>query len=262
MKRNLLLLILFLCSVAMQVASAQTVVLDYYFNHESHVAADGQVKRFHYMWDDTTNTGFSKWGNEFKAQGATLSYLATKPTIANLKRAAIYIIVDPDTKKENPAPNYIQKDNISEIANWVKTGGVLVLMANDSANVELKHFNMLASRFGMHFNNDMQNLVLDDAHFEDGAVPINNNPVFKTAKKAFMKDVCSISLSGKAQPILKAANGAVIAATATHGEGTIFAVSDPWLYNEYVNGRLPTGFDNDNAMSDITRYLLLKAKKH
>ena len=257
MQRKLLVILFFMCAVATQVAFAQKVVLDYYFNRESHTIA-GQVKRFHYMWDDTTNTGFSKWGNEFKAQGAKLSFLETKPTVANLKGAGIYIIVDPDTQKENPAPNYIRADDVAQIVRWVKTGGVLVLMANDSANVELPHFNTLAARFGMHFNNDMQNHVLDDAHFEDGAVPIRDTMIFKTAQKAFMKDVCSISLSGNAQPVLKAANGAVIAAIAKYGKGTVFAVTDPWLYNEYVNGRLPAGFDNDKAMADLTHYLLFR----
>lgn len=208
------------------------------------------------MWEDTANSGFSIWGGIFKSQGAKLNSLEGAPTPQNLKGTSIYIIVDPDTKKENPSPNYIQQTDADNIAQWVKTGGVLVLMANDSVNVELIHFNMLAGKFGLHFNNDLQNHVIDDAHFEDGAVIIKNNPLFKTAQKAFMKDVCSIALTGKARPVLKSSNGATIAAIVKYGKGTVFAVADPWLYNEYVNGRLPAGFDNDKAAADLTKYLL------
>jgi hypothetical protein len=263
MRRKLFIVVLFVYSIITTGVMAQTVTLDYYFNREVHTTKDGQSKRFHYMWDDTANSGFSIWGDVFKSQGAQLSSLEVAPTPQNLKGTGVYIIVDPDTKKENPSPNYIQQTDADNIAQWVKKGGVLVLMANDSANVELTHFNLLAGKFGMHFNNDMQNHVIDDAHFEDGAVVINNNPVFKTAQKAFMKDVCSIALTGKAWPVLKAANGATIAAIVKYGKGTVFAVTDPWLYNEYVNGRLPAGFDNDKAAADLTKYLLSQTKfKH
>lgn len=256
MRRKLFIVILFVYPVITARVMAQTVTLDYYFNHEVHTTKDGQNKRFHYMWDDTDNSGFSIWGGVFKSHGAKLSSLEIAPTLQNLKGTSIYIIVDPDTKKENPSPNYIRQTDADNIARWVKTGGVLVLMANDSANVELPQFNLLAGKFELHFNNDMQNHVIDDAHFEDGAVVINNNPVFKTAQKAFMKDVCSITLTGKARAVLRSANGATIAAIVKYGKGTVFAVGDPWLYNEYVNGRLPAGFDNDKAAADLTKYLL------
>jgi hypothetical protein len=258
MIRKLIFSTLFVLLIVCRATFAQTVTLDYYFNHETHTK-DGGPQRFHYLWDDKANTGFSIWGDIFKQEGAVLDTLGTAPTVANLKGSAVYIIVDPDTKKENPKPNYIGSENANQIAEWVKAGGILVLMANDSANVELPHFNTLAARFGMHFNNDLQNHVIDDAHFADGAVVMDNNPIFKTCKKAFLKDVCSIELSGKAKPAFKAANGAVIAATIQYGKGIVFAVGDPWLYNEYVNGRLPAGYDNDNAARDLAKWLLAQA---
>ncbi|NCD71214.1 DUF4350 domain-containing protein [Mucilaginibacter agri] len=245
-----------LLTFAYGVTVAQTVTLDYYFNHESHTAKDGTSQRFHYLWEDKANTGFSIWGEMFKQEGATLNSLDVAPTVANLKGSNVYIIVDPDTKKENPQPNYMSDKDADEIAAWVKAGGVLVLMANDSANVELPHFNILAGRFGMHFNNDLQNHVIDDAHFADGAVVMTNNPIFKTTKTAFLKDVCSIELKGNAKPAFKSTNGATIAAIVKYGKGIVFAVGDPWLYNEYVNGRLPANFDNDNAARDLAKWLL------
>lgn len=238
--------------------NAQKVTLDYYFNHEVHKTASGKTERYHYLWSEKANSGFSIFGDAFKKAGATLDTLGDAPTLANLKGSAIYIIVDPDTKKESPNPNYIQQKDINEIAAWVKHGGVLVMMANDSANVELPHFNNLAAKFGMHFNNDLQNHVIDDNHFEDGAIITTGNPIFKTAGKIFIKDACSILLSGPAKAALKNSSGAIIIATAKYGKGTVFAVGDPWLYNEYTNGRLPAGFENDKAANDIAEWLIGK----
>ena len=259
MKRKLFIVVLFVYPFVIPSANAQTVALDYYFNHETHTSKNGEAQRYHYMWEDTANSGFSIWGNIFKSQGATLTNISVAPTLQRLKGASIYIIADPDTRKENRNPNYIQQADADNIAQWVKAGGVLVMMANDSANVELQHFNTLAGKFGLHFNDDMQNHVIDDAHFEDGAVIIDNNPIFKTARHAFMKDVCSITISGKGKSVLRSKSGAAIAAIVNYGKGTVFAVSDPWFYNEYVNGRLPAVFDNDKAAADLARYLISKA---
>jgi len=237
-------------------SNAQTVMLDYYFNHEVHKDASGQQVRFHYLWGEKGNTGFSILGASFTTTGAKLDSLDQAPSTANLKNAAIYIIVDPDSRKESPSPNYIQPKDADEVAKWVKKGGVLLMLANDSANVELPHFNTLAAKFGMHFNDDLQNHVIDDAHFEDGAIKTTGNPVFKTANKIYMKDACSITLSGPAVSVLKNNAGACIIASAKYGKGTVVAVGDPWLYNEYTNGRLPAGFENDKAANDMVQWLL------
>src|SRR5471030_1722157 len=180
MKSKLYILTLLMLPALYGPARAQKVTLDYYFNHEVHQNASGKTERFHYTWEDKANTGFSIFGDAFIRAGAHLDTLDKAPTLSNLKGTAIYIIVDPDTKKESPRPNYIEWKDVNEIAGWVKQGGVLLLMANDSANVELPHFNRLAARFGMHFNDDLQNHVIDDRHFADGAAITTNNPIFKT----------------------------------------------------------------------------------
>jgi len=240
--------------------TAQTVVLDYYFNHETKKTASGEMKRFHYLWDDKANTGFSVWGDIFKNMGAKLDTLDKAPTAGSLKGAGIYIIADPDNKKESENPHYIETGDIENISAWVKAGGILVLMANDSANTELPHFNNLAAKFGLHFNDDLQNHVTDDRHFDDGIPVIVNTAVFKTAKKPFIKDACSIAQGKNAGTVLQSPAGATIATTVAYGRGTVFAVGDPWLYNEYVNGRLPAGFDNDKAAADLAAWLLQLAK--
>lgn len=245
------------------VASAQTVTLDYFFNRETRKDKQGKEIRFHYLWSERANSGFSIFGDVFKKEGFKLDSLETAPTLANLKGSDVYLIVDPDRPKENPKPNYIEAEHIAAISAWVKQGGVLVMFANDSANVELPHFNKLANVFGMHFTNEMQNHVIDDAHFEDGAIVIKNNPVFKTAKKIFMKDVCSIDTKNAAKPVLKNGAGATVIAAAKFGKGNVIAIADPWLYDEYVNGRLPKemGFENDKAAQDLVLWLKSLVKK-
>ena len=55
--------------------SAQTVTLDYYFNHEVHKNKAGQEERYHYLWEETASSGFSKFGQAFKSAGATINSL-------------------------------------------------------------------------------------------------------------------------------------------------------------------------------------------
>jgi hypothetical protein len=253
------------CIIVLKIAPesfAQTVTLDTYFNHETHKTKTG-TERFHYLWNDEKDSGFSKWGGWFKDSGFTLDTLGEAPTLAKLSKSSVYIIVDPDTKKETANPNYIQENDATQISLWVKAGGVLVMMANDSTNVELPHFNTLAAKFGLHFNNDLPNHVIDDKHFKDGEASWLDNTVFKSNPKVFLKDVSSISLNSvDAKGVIKSADGsAVIAAIAKYGKGMVFAVGDPWLYNEYVNGRLPAIYQNDIAAKDLTEWLKKQVKR-
>jgi unsaturated rhamnogalacturonyl hydrolase len=51
--------------------------------------------------------------------------------------------------------------------------------------------------------------------------------------------------------------GDVIIATANVGKGRVFAIGDPWLYNEYVNAhKIPMSFENFNAAKDLAKWLL------
>ena len=239
---------------------AQVVSLDYYFNREFRKAKTGLAERFHYTWEDTAQTGYSVWGHIFRQLGADTKSMDAAPTEANLKSTGIYIIVDPDTEKETGQPNYIESKHIKAITNWVKDGGVLVLLANDSANTELKHFNQLAKKFGIHFNNDLRNKVKGD-DFDMAALMVpEGHPIFKTAKKMYIKDICTLKLTHKAKSAFSD-KGEVIMATVKLGKGTVFAVGDPWFYNEYCNGRLTPGFDNDKAAGDLAGWLLAQVPK-
>ncbi len=208
-----------------------------------------------------SNGGYYLWGDVFNRLGAGTATLSSAPTAANLTRANVYIIVDPDTDKETSKPNFISAADIKAISGWVKKGGVLVLMANDTGNCEFTHLNELAKTFGIRFNEDSLNRV-QGTQFEQGKVLVDSpNAVFTTAKTLYLKEISSLSLSKPATPLLSQ-NGKVLMATAKFGKGTVFAVGDPWLYDEYTDGReLPAEYENFKAMNDLSRWLLAQVKK-
>ena len=246
------LFFLFACTLS----NAQMVKLDYYFNHEFKNSGEGSPVRFHYTWEDEDQSGFSKLASLFHERGLKTDSLGAAPNAENLKNTGIYIIVDPDTKKESVSPNTIQKEHINSICQWVKAGGVLLLLANDSGNVELNHFNLLVKNFGIQFNINSVNKVAGN-NYKQGEVLINkNNPVFKTAKKLYLKDVSSLSLKGKAKAILTK-NNDIIMATSKYGKGAVFVVGDPWVYNEYIdNSKLSIEFENLKGASDLIDWLI------
>lgn len=255
-----------LASVEMEIAKepkvgkGKKVGLDYYFNREYRKNQDGQTERFHYTWEDKKDSGFWLWGDIFKNYGVTLDSITQAPTAANLKNIAVYIIVDPDTKKETASPNFIQTTHIKAITDWIKAGGVLVMMANDSANVELPHFNQLAKAFGIEFTNKSRNMV-QGRQFEQGNVMVpTGHFIFKYPKKLHIKELSILSVKSPAKAIITEGND-IIMATAKIGKGMVFAIGDPWLYNEYVNGkRIPVEYENLAAAKDLAEWLLKQAK--
>ena len=146
------------------------------------------------------------------------------------------------------------------IADWVKDGGVLVLMANDSANCDLSHFNILANQFGMHFTEASINMVKNNAYETGTAFPVQGNEIFKEGLKFYIKEVSPLNIQAAAKPIVNAGDK-VLAAVATYGKGYVLAIGDPWLYNEYIDGRkLPTSFQNFEATQQIVNWIILKSK--
>jgi len=244
-------------------AQAPVVTLDYYFNHEFKKDKEGKftTERFHYIWEEKDLNGYSNWGDAFVKNGARLTSLEAAPTTQNLKGSSVYIVVDPDNTKETPNPNIITPKDAKAVAEWVKAGGVLVLLANDSANVNLPSANVMAEAFGLHFNDDLQNHVIGSNIAAGTLMVPDGDPIFKTAKKIYLKDISSITLSGKAKPAYTNKDGVVLMAIVKYGKGTVFAVGDPWLYNEYTNGHLPPGYDNDKAINDLTQWLLAQIPK-
>ena len=234
--------------------------MDRFFNNETRKNKLGNTVAFHYTWEDRMNSGFALWGNLFRNQGAITTHLFTEPTATALKNASVYIIVDPDTEKETAKPAFILPQHIKAICDWVEAGGVLVLMANDAANVELDHFNELAASFGIQFNKDNLNAVKNN-EFETGLVKAEKgNEVFKTAERFFIKELASLNIKAPAKSLV-IDKGNTIMAISTYGNGKVFAIGDPWLYNEYIDGRkLTPDFDNYQAANELATWLVKSAK--
>jgi unsaturated rhamnogalacturonyl hydrolase len=244
-----------MCFPAFSQSSTRAVV-DAWFNSQQRINAAGQLEYFHYKWNDVSNSGFSLLGDVFHKAGVATDTLYTAPTVANLKGAQIYIIVSPDIPVKNPHPHYVRPEDARQVAEWVKQGGVLLLMANDPANGEIEHLNLLADIFGIHFNPVLSHHVIGDNH-EPGRIPVTGNgPVFQHPHTFFMKDTCTISLKAPAVSVLQD-RGDVLMATAKYGKGTVFAVADPWIYNEYTNGHnLPPEYDNLAGAAELVHWLV------
>ena len=252
----------------------KTVMVDAWFNSQTRKNAFGQTELFHYKWDDDANPGFSFFGRAFQRYGVKLATLATAPTLADLKRAQIYVMASPDIPAKNPTPHYMDKASGDAIEAWVKAGGVLILMENDVNNSEFEHFNTMSERFGIHFNPVLRNAVENNT-WSQGTVmiPAGTPPqptsrpgtlgtgVFARPHQAYLKEICTITLSGPAKAVITD-KGDVLMAVAKVGKGTVFAVTDPWVYNEYVDRRntLPVEFDGFDAAIDLAGWAVKQAK--
>jgi unsaturated rhamnogalacturonyl hydrolase len=239
----------------------RTVLLDNYFNHELKNDITGKEISWHYVWDEMDNGGYSLFGHVFNKYGVQTKTLASAPATDNLKGASIYLIVDPDTDLETKLPNYVQQKDVDAIANWVKAGGVLLLLSNDLGNAEFTNFNKLAERFGIHFDENSKNHV-EGNHFEQGTIMIPaGNPIFRNTTKVYIKELSTVTATSPAMIALKNINDNVIA-VAKYGKGTVFAVGDPWFYNEYLDGRkLPKEFENYQAAEDLVKWCIEQIQK-
>ncbi len=255
--------ILFLLSASL-IYAQKKVTLDNFYNNE--ISPKTNLP-YHYLWEDKAFSGFSQLGDIFVQNGAVLSTLKEKPSCKNLKGTDIFIIVDPDNAKDALHPNYMDKNTAGAIAKWVKNGGVLLLLTNDSSNCELVKFNMLPEKFGIKYNNDLHHPELRGADKSIRNFPscasanLPDHPLFKGVNKIFIKEISSISCTKPAQPVLSE-NGYVFMAEATYGKGYVLAVGDPWLYNEYIDhALLPADFQNKTAAENLVKLLLSKTHK-
>ena len=238
----------------------KTVLLDRYYNSETRKDALGYDQYWHYVWEERSHPGFYTFGKVFERYGARLGSLDTRPTKANLSKGSVYIIVDPDHVKDNPNPHFMNTQDAKTIARWVKKGGVLLLMANDSANCDLSHFNLLAGKFGISFTDKSLNMVKND-QFDMGLVRSGVNEVFLADIPMYLKEISALSVKAPAKALVTN-QGDVIIATARYGKGAILAVGDPWVYNEYLDGRkLPAEYKNFKAAEDIVGWLLNQASR-
>lgn len=235
----------------LEIGQNKTVTLDNFFNNEY---KNGQ--KFHYTWADRFDSGFSWLGDIFTDLGANTNTLNDVPTLANLKNSKVYLIVDPDSKKETLKPNYILKKDVENIKKWVASGGTLALLTNDTTNCEIMYSGQLAQAFGINFTNKNINFVKND-QYDQGDIALNGqHEILGEAKKIYVKELVTLSVKAPAKSVLSADNE-IIMATANYGKGKVFVLGDPWIYNEYLNGRkLPDDFDNYEAARAWAKWLL------
>ena len=237
-------------------ARGDTVVVDGWFNSQQRTDAFGRQINFHYKWNTWDNPGYSLFGHLFREFGAQLSEHDAEPTLANLKGADVYVIASPDNLDKNPHPHFANAVDAEQLAEWVKTGGVLVIMENDTSFADLDHFNVIGDKFGIHFNSVLRKHVIG-ANWEQGRIDIDGKgPVFHHPHIIYVKDVCTIAVTKPARDVLDESDD-IFMATAKYGKGTVIAMTDPWLYNEYTDGRkLPALYDNYAAGKEFVRWIL------
>ena len=234
----------------------QVFLLDDYYNAEKKKDIKGVEYAYHYKWPEMYNNGFSFLGNVITANGLQTKTLSEAPTASNLKNASIYMIVDADNVGDNPTPNYMSDKDALEIYNWVKAGGVLVLFHNDKPNADFTAINKLSDLFGIHFNEDTHNRVIGNDYVGGKIEVPAGNKILKNVQTIYQKEVCSITVKAPAQSVLSKGD-LVVFATAKIGKGTVFATGDPWLYNEYTDGRkLPVMYQNAQAAKDLVQWLI------
>jgi len=99
--------------------------------------------------------------------------------------------------------------------------------------------------------------MVQGQQWEQGRVDIPvGNAVFKNTKAVYIKELSPLEVTAPAQALVTQ-KGDVIMAVSKVGKGTVFAVGDPWLYNEYTDGRrIPMTYENFSAAKDLASWLL------
>ena len=129
-------------------------------------------------------------------------------------------------------------------------------MGNDAPTAELDRFNTLARAYGKEFKKETKNPVTGN-QYEMGKILVPaNHAIFKKGRTLYLKEISTLNLKAPAKSVLDH-KGDVVMAVAKVGKGTVFAVGDPWLYNEYTDGRkLPAEYQNFQAGNELMAWLL------
>lgn len=209
----------------------KVVALDGFHNNESKMPD-------HYQWDGVRPGGFSELGKLLEGLGAELRTVRERVTPGVLAGVKVFIIVDPDTPAETVDPQYILPPEIAAIEDWVRAGGRLVLLGNDKGNAEFAHFNQLAKRFGIEFLEETYPKVKGKGIL----IAKGETSIFEGAPEVYLVEVAPLKVEANVK-ILLADQGTPIMALAHVGRGEVFALGDPWIYNEYI------GHKNNRAVA-------------
>jgi len=232
------------------------VMVDAWFNSQKRTDPTGREVYYHYKWDDLSNSGYSLFGHIFRNFGAHTTTLYAEPTAENLRPAQVYLIPSPDNLDKNPHAHFANAADAGQIAAWVRSGGVLVILENDTSFADLTHFNVVSDKFGIHFNSVLRMHVLGTDWSMGRFYLDGGGPIFRHPHTVYVKDVCTISVKPPAAPV-DTHDGDIFMAVAKYGKGTVYAMVDPWFYNEYTDGRkLPPEYDNYAAGVELVRWVL------
>lgn len=235
------------------------VVFDGWFNRQFRKGADGQDELYHYKPSDDADSGYSVWARMFQQYGMSTTTLEEAPTALNLAGAKVYVIASPELEGSRPGKiNLMDAASAKAVQDWVSAGGVLVIMQNDDTRADQEHFDMLSDRFGLHFNATLRNTEPPDGDYGPTLVeiPAGAGGIFTRRQTVLMKETCTITTSPPAQ-VVAAKDRDTMIAVSHFGRGVVFAATDPWLYNEYTDGRkLPLGEENFEAAEELTHWLV------
>ena len=227
---------LFACCLT---ASAQVVAVDGFHNDEPKMPE-------HYRWEGASQGGFSELGKTIQALGGELRTVRERLTPAALSGIKIFIIADPDTPAESDHPKYLEPAEIEALDSWVRAGGRLVLLGNDKGNAEFEHFNQLAKRFGIEFLEEKYPRVQGKGIL----VARGTGSIFDEGLTVYLVEIAPLKLTGNARILLED-HGTPVMALADSGKGKVFALGDPWVYNEYIGRN-----DNRKVAENLFRLLL------
>ena len=87
----------------------KTMLLDAWFNSQTRKDASGQMVSYHYKWNDFSNSGNSLFGHLLREYGLKTDTLYETPTVQNLSKAQIYLIISPDNPNWNKNPHYMDE---------------------------------------------------------------------------------------------------------------------------------------------------------
>ncbi len=90
-----------------------------------------------------------------------------------------------------------------------------------------------------------------------GSVKVDpRNEIFPNTKELYIKELVTLNVSPDSKVILRKGEDIVLATT-SFKKGRVMVLGDPWLYNEYVDGRrIPTNYQNFQATKDLAKWLL------